>query len=230
MRTIFLTALIFILALQSHAQYKPMLFGLKAGVNAGWMKSGSDNSESAGVEPGFTWGFIGEFFIMENYAIMTGFNVNFNGGNLEYPALMDLGNDTVPVTGMLHRQYHLKYLQIPLCLKMQTDVSERWRIFGKIGLGTAFALDAKGTDRFEHEGGTEDIPKHDINEEIVLMRQSLIVGGGAEFILKNSTALIFDITFDNGFNNILKINNPEIYDTKPRGFHNFLEFSAGIVF
>lgn len=230
MKKILLLIIILIALNNVHAQYKPVLFGLKVGGNIGWMKAGSDDMKSDGAVPGFTWGFISEFFFMENYAILTGFNVNFNGGKLEYPYKMDVYNNGTLIEGMLHRKYHLKYLQIPLCLKMQTDLSDKIRIFGKIGMGTSFNLDAKATDEFEYEGGSASISKHSINEEIALMRQSLIVGAGVELIIKNSTALIFDLTFDNAFNNILKTENPALYSQEPRGLHNFIEIGAGIVF
>jgi hypothetical protein len=214
----------------TQAQYKPVMFGLRVGGNLGWMKPDAEHYSSEGVVPGFTWGFIGEFFLMENYAILTGFNVNFNGGKLEYPYRMDVNSDAVLENGQMHRKYNLKYIQIPLCLKMQTALSEKITIFAKIGLGTSFRLSAKGTDNFVYDGGEVTESKHNIDDDIALMRESLIVGGGIEFKIKGSTALIIDITYDNAFNNMLTDNDPALYDTKPKAIHNFVELGAGIIF
>ena len=232
MKKLILTIALFLLMSQSFAQYKPVLFGLKVGSNIGWIKPDTEEYESEGVKMGFTWGFIGEFFFMENYALLTGFNMNFNGGKLEYPTIMDVpeGDTTMTVSGQLHRQYHLKYIQIPLCLKMQTDLSEKITIFGKIGIGTAFNLNAKGTDDFVYEGGEITKDKADIDDEIALMRESLIVGGGVEWKIKGSTAIIVDLTYDNAFNNMLTGNNPAMPGTEPQAIHNFVELGAGIVF
>jgi len=219
-----------ILASGMQAQYKPILFGLRVGINNGWIKPDTEGFESEGVQVGFTWGFISEFFFMENYAIITGFNVNFNGGKLGYPYQMEIGNDTVMTQGRLYRKYNLKYIQIPLCLKMQTDISEKLRIFGKIGIGTAFNLSAKATDEFSYEGGTESYPKKDIKDDVSLMRESLIVGGGIEWKLKGSTAIIVDLTYDNEFNNLLTGQNPALSGSNPKAYHNFVELGAGIVF
>ena len=218
-----------VLSTSIHAQYKPVLFGLRVGGNLGWMKADADGYSSEGVVPGFTWGFMGEFFLMENYAILTGFNMNFNGGKLQYPSYLDVDNDNILDSGMLDRQYKLKYIQIPLCLKMQTNISEKMRIFGKIGIGTAFLLDGNAKDDFVYDGGTLNDDKKDINDEVTLMRESLIVGGGVEFILKGSTALVVDLTYDNGFNNILLEGNPPSTVT-PRAFHNYVELGVGILF
>jgi len=221
--------ILMVLSTSIHAQYKPVLFGLRVGGNLGWMKADADGYSSEGVVPGFSWGFMGEFFLMENYAILTGFNMNFNGGELKYPSYSDINNDDILDSGMLTRRYSLKYIQIPLCLKMQTNISEKMRIFGKIGIGTAFLLDGKAKDDFVYDGGALNDDKIDINDEITLMRESLIVGGGVEFILKGSTALVVDLTYDNGFNNILLEGNPTSNVT-PRAFHNYVELGVGILF
>jgi hypothetical protein len=210
------------------AQYKPVLFGLRLGTNIGWMKPDTEDYESEGVRVGFGWGFIAEFFIMENYAIQTGFNMNFNGGKLKYPYMGMMDNDTI--LGELHRKYNLKYLQIPLCLKMQTDITEKLRIFGKIGLGTGFNLSSKATDEFTYEGGSQTFAEKNIDDEVALIRSSLIVGGGIEIIIKGSTAVKIGLVYDNAFNNMLTWNDPMAIGSDAKAFHNFVELEAGIVF
>jgi hypothetical protein len=113
---------------------------------------------------------------------------------------------------------------------MQTDLSEKITIFGKIGIGTAFNLNAKATDDFVYEEGEMTKDKADIDDEIALMRESLIVGGGVEWKIKGSTAIIVDLTYDNAFNNMLTGNNPAMPGTEPQAIHNFVELGAGIVF
>jgi len=218
-----------ILVSQIQAQYKPFILGLRVGTNLGWIKPNVEGYVSEGVKPGFTWGFVSEFYFVENYAISTGFNVSFNGGKLEYPDMMAIGDDTTFKTvGTMHRKYRLKYLQIPLFLKMKTELTDKITAFGKIRLGTAFCLNAKADDEFNYQGGVESASKKDINDEISLMRESLIIGGGIEYKIKESTAVIIDITYDNAFNNLLTGENP-LTDT-PKAIHNFLELGVGIVF
>jgi hypothetical protein len=180
--------------------------------------------------PGFTWGFIGEFFLMENYAILTGFNVNYNGGNLEYPYYKDVNNDMIPEEGVLHRKYNLRYIEIPLCLKMKISLSEKMNIFAKIGLGTSFRLRANGTDDFVYDGGEVSYSKKNIDDDIALIRESLIVGGGIELKFKGSWALIIDLTYDNAFNNMLTGNDQALAGTNPKAIQNFVELGAGILF
>jgi hypothetical protein len=233
MKKIFTVLVFIILVFQAQAQYKPVLFGLRAGGNIGWIKPDIDEYSSEGVRPGFSWGFMGEFYLMENYALLTGFNMNFIGGKLQYPSQMEIieGEDTTIVAGDLHRQYSLKYIEIPLCLKMKAAISDKIALFGKIGLGTSFCLGAKASDNFIYAGGEISTDKTNIDDEIALMKESLIVGGGVELKIKGSTALIFELTYDNAFNNILTGSNATLpTGTEPKAVHNFVELSAGIVF
>ncbi len=58
------------------SQIKPFRFGLKLAPNIGWISPDSEDYESDGSVPGFSWGFISDFTITENYFVATGFNVN----------------------------------------------------------------------------------------------------------------------------------------------------------
>ena len=211
------------------AQYKPIIFGLKAAPNIGWMKPDTEGYKSDGVEPGFSWGFIAEFYLMEPYAIQTGFNVIYLNGRMELPYAMDIGNDTIPVTGILNRKYKTQYIELPLVFKMKTELSEKIRLFGKVGLGTGFLLKAKAEDQFTYEDGSKE-SKTDIKDEVNSVRSSLIIGGGIEYVFKGSTALLLDVTFNNGFTDILKGSNPANPQGDQKAFSNFVELSIGIVF
>jgi hypothetical protein len=219
-----------VMATTALAQYKPILFGLRVGTNLAWVNPDTEGYASGGVVAGFTWDFIGEFFLMENYAILTGFNVNYNGGKLEYPYYKDVNNDMIPEEGQIHRKYNLRYIEVPLCLKMKTTLSEKVNIFAKIGIGTSFRLRANGTDDFVYDGGEVSYSKQNIDDDIALIRESLIVGGGIELKIKGSTAIIIDLTYDNAFNNMLTGNDPSLTYTNPKAIQNFLELGAGIVF
>lgn len=228
MKKLLLVTIGLILAAQLNAQYKPVILGLRIGTNLGWMKPNTEEYSSEGVKLGFTWGFTSEFYFMENYAVATGFNMSFNGGKLEYPYQVTVADDSIK-RGVMHRTYNLRYIQIPLTLKMKTELNEKLNIFGKIGLGTAFCINAKANDEINFDDGTsESKDKREINDEIALMRESLIVGGGAEFKIKESTAIIVELTYDNDFNDILTGDNP--LTDEPKALHNFVELGIGIVF
>lgn len=227
-RIIIISGLVLIFVSGVFAQHKPFKFGFDISPNVGWLKSDESNYVNDGSEVGFSWGFKSEFFLMENYTISTGFNVVYLNGRLSYPHKEI--RDEVETIGVLHRKYNLKYLEIPLSLKMKTKEFGKIRYYGEIGLGTSFLISAKGKDKFETAAGTVPGEQEDIKNEMTLGRESLILGAGIEYSLGGSTALIFGLKFDNGFTDVLKDMNtfdPEVYNS---AINNYLEFKMGIIF
>jgi len=210
------------------SQQKPFVFGFKAGPNLGWMKPDTKGYESTGIKPGFTWGFIADFYLMENYGIATGFDVVFLNGGLEMPHMTTSGGDTM--TGVLKRDYKLKYIQIPVTLKMKTNELGKFKIFGQIGLGTNFLIGAKADDEFTSGSSTREETDKDIYEDITFMRESLILGAGVEFSLGGSTSLFAAFMFNNGFMDVLKGMNTLDPTLNNKATSNYLSFEVGIVF
>ena len=215
-------------ASDAFSQQKPFVFGFKAGPNIGWMNPDSKDYKSVGVKPGFSWGFIADFFLMENYGITTGFDVVFLNGGLEMPYQVIIDNNIV--AGTLTRNYHLKYIQVPLTLKMRTNELGKFRVFGQIGLGTNFLIGAKADDEFSSDGFNSQSDDEDIYDDITFMRESLILGAGVEFSLGGSTSLMAAIMFNNGFMDILKGKNSLNTNINNKATANYFSLEVGIVF
>jgi hypothetical protein len=217
-----LVLLLSLVTYASNAQYTPYYFGLKAAPQVSWIRPNSESYEGDGAKVGFAWGFIAEFNFTENHSFATGFNMIFNGGKLKFPAVQD------DETGMMSREYFLKYLELPLTLKMRTNEIGAMRYFGRIGLGTAFNLGSKKIDEFTPEGGsviTNDKTNYD---DIALVRESLIVGLGTEYKIKEGPKLGAELTFNNGFTNILTGKSATGSDEKATP--NFFELALSVIF
>lgn len=212
----------------AQAQQKPFVFGFKAGPNFGWMKPDSKGYESMGLKVGFSWGFIADFFLMENYGIATGFDVVFLNGGIKMPYQDVVGIDTI--TGSLSREYKLKYIQIPISFKMRTNELGKFKIFGQIGLGTNFLIGAKSKDEFTIDNGTVEPAEEDIYDDIAFMRMALILGAGVEYNLGGSTSLFLGITYNNGFLDVLKGENTVDDNINNKAFANYISLDIGIVF
>jgi len=213
--------LLMCMVLPSIAQYKPVIFGFRLAPQLGWMKSDTEGYERDGVSPGFSWGLISEFYLMESYAVVTGFNMVFFNGKMDMPAAMVIDGDTV--AGTLSRDFSLRHIEIPLTLKMQTELSENVKLFAKIGIGTAFKIKAKADDSFVSETGQKEEGEKDIMDDINLVRSSLIVGGGIQYHIKGSNAVIVEVIFNNGFTDLIK-------GSDGRATNNFVELGIGFVF
>jgi hypothetical protein len=212
----------------SRAQQKPFVFGFKVAPNTGWFKTDTEGYENVGTQPGFSWGFIALFNLMEHYSLGTGFNVVYLNATLQYPHLEISDGDTL--SGMIESKYRTKYIQIPLVFNMETKDFGRFRFYGQIGLGTSFLIGANADNAFTYEGGSDKEDKVDVYDDLRFIRESLIVGAGAKFIIEGSTLIFANITFDNGFTNVLKGDNTLDPSLSQRANTNFIEFQIGMLF
>jgi len=217
-----LVLLLSLVTFASYAQFPPYYFGLKAAPQLSWMRPNTDSYEGDGVKAGFAWGFIAEFNFTENHSIATGFNMIFNGGKLSFPA--EQGEET----GVMSRDYSLKYIELPLTLKMRTNDIGAMRYFGRIGLGTAFNIGSKKADEFTPVGGSVVSSDKTTYDDVALVRESLIVGMGTEYEIKEGPKLGVELTFNNGFTNILT--GKSITGADEKATPNFFELAFSVIF
>lgn len=220
---IILMTLLVIVTFSANAQYKKYTFGLKASPQIAWMKPNLDKYEGNGVKAGFSWGFISEFNFSENHCIATGFNILFNGGKLKFDAA-----DANENVGSMSRNYSFKSVEIPLTLKMRTNAIGNYKYYGQIGFGTAFRFDAKATDEFSYNNTTVTTDKYSY-EKISFLRESLIVGLGAEYTLNSGPTFSAGLALNNGFTDMLSGTNSYL-DKKEKATSSFVELNVAVLF
>ena len=201
----------------ANAQYAPFSFGLKAAPQISWIRPNADDIKSDGAKIGFAWGFIAERNFSENYSLASGFNMLFNGGKLKFPTTID------GVSGTMKRDYFLKYIEIPVTLKMRTNDINGIRYFGRVGLGSAFKIGSKVTDEFSSSTGTTTTTSKKNYNKIWFYRESLIIGVGGEYEIAEGPKLGVELTFNNGFTNILD-------ETGQKANPNFFELAFSVLF
>jgi hypothetical protein len=211
-----------------HAQQKAFQFGFKAAPSLGWIKPNSEGYARDGVKAGFNWGFVGEFFLMENYAISTGFNVIYTNGKFSYPDQQTVNGSAT--AGETNRLLKLKYIQLPVILKMKTNDFNGIKIFAEIGFGLGFRTDAKAEDDFYANSRLQQSKSSDVSNAVRFTRESLILGAGVEYPLGGSTFITGGIRFDNNFIDILKDQNSLDKSIEQKGISNFIELQLGLLF
>lgn len=231
---IIIVAFIFIINVsKSQNNDQKFKFGLKATPTFAWLKPDNSSYERDGSGLGFAWGAMGEFYIASNYAISTGFNFTYAGGSLKYPHKQGLTDtSTVLHNGTLSRKYTMKYIEIPIVLKMKTKEIGYFSYYGLFGIGSSFNLSAKAKDNFSSvdlASGQLSNDDVDIKKDVSFFRESLIIGLGIEYLIGGTTSLIGGITVNNGFTDILKGKNT-IDSTDENAFSNYIELNIGILF
>lgn len=221
-----------LLSLEGISQIKPFRFGVRVAPNIAWVSPDTDGYESEGAQPGFSWGFIADITLTQNYFIKTGFSMDYLNVKLSNPTEQVIDPVTeILVPGKLTRDINLRYLDVPLTLKMRTNRFGNSAFFGEIGFGAGFNIKATSSDEFVADDGsysaTED---HNISDDITLVKGSLIVGGGYAYFIDRSTSLIASLTFNNGLSNILTGQGVENSTEKPRAKIHYFQLNLGIMF
>lgn len=224
-KSIILLTIVFCFIMKSGiSQEKPFVFGIRVAPNIGWMKPDSQGYENQGSDVGFSWGFLAEFHLMENYAINTGFNISYLNATLEYEETVN------GVDGLLNRGYRLKYVEIPMTLKMRTNEFNGITYFGMIGFGAGFKLSAKAKDKFVPEGGAQEDLENDISDDIKSVRASLILGVGLEYPIGGDTKILGGLNFNNGINDILSNQNDFDPSINHKAINNYFELYFAVLF
>ena len=220
-----------------NAQVKAFRFGFSIAPSVSWMNSSTENYESAGSSGAFSWGFISDIALTDNYFIKTGLGMDFLGGNLDFQeeyAYTPQGMQDTTLRADVERHYSTKYLEIPLLIKMKTNQFGKLAYFGEFGVETGFRLSAKATDRVKllTEGNNDvfDYTKNLVEEkEVNFIKESLVFAAGVEYSIDESTSLIGGLKFSNGITDILKGDN-NISGKEKNAMIHYFQFTIGVMF
>lgn len=231
MRNKFIVFIILIvIGFNGFSQVKSFRFGAKVAPNLAWISPDTEGYKKDGAVLGFSWGFLADITLTENYFVKTGFDFSYLNGKLSLPHSQILGSDTVATNGTLNRKYNLRYLDIPITIKMRTNQFKKTAFFGNVGFGTSFNLRAISQDEFVGDNGKSvSYDDNDIKDETVLIQESLIVGAGIEYFIDKSASIVVEFSYNHGLNNIFK-GTSIVTGEKQRGFLNYFQLNLGIMF
>ena len=220
-----LVLIMFTITMKAQDKVKPFDFSFRMGPNLSWFKSNSDAVSNNGSIIGFSWGATCEFPFQKNYAFISGFNIHFAGGKVNYAGTKE-GSAV-----FVDERYSIKYLELPLMLKIKTNEVNGVLFYGQIGLGTAFRLNSRVKRSFQlPPSSSVYFAPEDINSDNLtsFIRESLLIGIGAQYLFQENLKLTGGLNFNNGFTDILKKGPYNSAD--PKVISNFVELNIGLVF
>jgi len=208
---------------------KPNSFqlGFRFAPNISWLKLNTQDYNSDGSLLKFSWGLVTDFRFANNYYFSTGLNFNACGGKMTYPTL-----DTANRTGKMSQSFNLRYLEVPLMLKMKTHQFKSITYYGIVGIGVGLLINANADKDFLPAYSTisYSTTNVDVKAQVRDFKLSLIIGAGAIYSLGGSTALFGELRFNNGFTNILYFNNNISPYTPASAVPNSFDLGVGIMF
>ena len=208
---LFLFILVLVANIEAQSE-KGNRFSFLLSPQVSWMKSDYNSVDGNGNVFGFDFGILYDRFFDENYAFATGVVINSGGGKLSYNDTVAayIGGDVVDVVDL---DYKLRYLQVPLGLKLFTNDFRRTRFYGEMGLYMGFNIVAHDSDGKK------------LNDEVKFFDSGFQVGGGMDYSLGGTTYLTFGLHYFSGFTDVTS--NSEVDD---KTIMRRVEMRFGIVF
>jgi len=165
----FLVALVFVGYCQKHVK---LSFAGSPSLN--WMSSNNPDIESENPILGYDFGLSGDLYFSEDerYSLLTGIQISNIGGENSYRTSSDFQFSGVTLPPLSKIKYRLRYVEIPLSIKLKTDQFHRIRYWGQLGLSTMVNIEAKG---YSNNG---ILNKANIHSEVNLFNLAMNVGAG----------------------------------------------------
>jgi hypothetical protein len=196
----------------TNAQEQKFHFGLKVAPTVAWLKPDTKGLNKDGSKLGFTYGLMGESNFAPNYALTYGVQVTYRGGILKVDSLN------------LRTSYALKYVELPIGIKMKTNEFNRYRYFGQFGLVPGLNLSAKTTT----ELGSITESNIESKAYVTDINMSMMIAVGTEYTISGSTTFLASLEFNNGFVDVLSKKNDN--DPEFKAISNYVALNLGIMF
>ena len=221
-RITLLTGLVF-LFLSSWAQ--PMISNIQLSFTASpsinWLSTTSQDISRQNAVMGYDFGILGDVYFSENshYTLNTGLLVINTGGVLAYRPdgpFTFAGEELDPNTEI---KFRLRYLEVPLSIKLRTDEFHRMYYWGVFGLSPMINIGANGTT----DDGT--FKRASIHDEVRMFNVAMNVGIGFDFDLGGNTQASAGLIFQNGLTDVTTDNS-----LNDKTILNSLKIRLGLIF
>lgn len=221
----------------SNAQEQRFRLGMKFSGNLSWITPVSKNIERVGTSVGYSYGLMGDFNFQKYYAFSTEILFTDIAGSISHRNLLTYTDSagTTSHSGVQY-DYRLKYVQVPLSIKLKTKEFGYWTYWAQFGVApsflTAATADISGkTVPFDdptkirvNKSENDQYEYDNFNDKVFLIRTPLIFGAGVEYSLAGNTALYAGFRMDN---DLLDMFNA---DKNVTGKNKFASLNIGVFF
>ncbi len=205
--------------------------GLSFGPSIDWLTPKIENYDGGGIKIGVKYGIPVDinFTKQANYYFSTGLFFSHNGGKLKFMDYTTILDSTNLVS--MNRSYSATYLIIPTGIKLKTPSFKNFVIAGNFGLSHGFLLKGKKLDKYKI--GDDDMGdlKKENYKELLFFKETIYVGVGVEYIIKDDFRANFFINYNYTLTNFFsgKAFN-EYYKIKEKGNLGSVDFVFGVTF
>lgn len=212
--------------------------GIKLAPNLGWIRADTKGVKSDGSRFGYSFGLMTEFPFGANgnYRFATGLLLNNIGGKVAASYNVDTAG--VVSSDLVTSKVNLRYVDLPLTIKLMTNEIGYMRYFGQLGFDAGVNIRAKGESSkittLNNETKEEKLTDIDFKKMVSPVKLGLVLGAGFEYNFSGGTSALVGITYHSSFTKLLE---KDFYETNaPESIRNaktyadYLELSLGIYF
>ena len=206
------------------AQYAGDLnFGIQFSPTFSSMRTDNNLINSDGSNLGLKLGIIGDYYFAENYSFHTGLGFHFNaGGTLFYEdqfRRVDIWRESLDgaltnppdsIAGGIGFKYNLQFVEIPLGLTLRTREFGYLKYFVRPALHLGFLTKSRGQVSGPSNNFIDEDEDFDISKETNSVNLSWSIGGGVEYSVSESTALVAGLSYQSGFADLTTDNDTSI--------------------
>lgn len=206
-------------------------FGFKVAPSLAWLKPDVKNFESGGSKLGFIYGLMMDYNFAKNYAVGIGLEVSYRGGKIKYDYTYNASTNN-PNSYSGDDTYNIKYIELPLTIKMRTNEIGYMTYFGQFGFQPGFKISAKEdyTQVKTTPAGPATFSDTDVNADVSSVSISMLFALGLEYRISGNTAILVALQFSNGFTDILTGSNHDDSSTDLKAISNYFALNVGVFF
>jgi len=176
MKQFILFTLLISLSISAYSQ-KNIQLSFTGCPSVNWMSTNNSDAQNGKSILGYDFGLNGDFYFSNNqrYSLLTGLQISNIGGEISFNRSSDFrfSGSTLPAISKI--KYRLRYVEVPLAIKLKTDQFHRTKYWGQFGLATMINIDSKG------DSNDGNLKKASINDEVQLFNLAMIIGAGFDF-------------------------------------------------
>lgn len=203
-KSLLIVGLMMAMSLSLSAQNPGFSFGFKVGPSFDWVGSRTGAAVNQGTKTGFDLGLVAEYYFTENYAIVTGVNIDFVKGHYSFEDMRNISvvDSADYQLGTVDRQFKTTIYEVPLMLKMMTNQygSLPIRYYAQVGGAFGYTQRVKVMDDFSL-GDIDDANYRATDGEYNPFHASVRIGAGAQYAIDATTRVFAGVYFSHDFLN-----------------------------
>jgi len=211
--------------------------GLEGGFIYSWFFTDSKKASTEAGRFNFVYGVFMDKNLTDNFTFSTGLNILGTGGDILYAESIKMnttdGLYTLDPNSKV--SYRLRYLETPFSIKGRTQEIGYITYFAKVGVSPMLLIQSRA-DIEGHVLDNNDAPITDIKmqqelnikNDINFFNIGFHIGGGIEYSLGGSTAIIAELLYTNNFLDVTK--DKKDYNNQISVTNGMVVFKAGIKF